>query len=92
MKKNYQFQFSKNAERQFADFEAVIQRRIVKKLDFYEKSENPLSFAKKLKGLDGKFSFRVGDYRVIVVPKDANNFIVLVILKIGHRREVYGDV
>lgn len=92
MKKIYQFQFSKNAERQFADFEAVIQRRIVKKLDFYEKSENPLSFAKKLKGLDDKFSFRVGDYRVIVVPKDANNFIVLVILKIGHRREVYEDV
>lgn len=92
MKKFYQFQFSKNAERQFADFEVVIQRRIVKKLDFYEKSDNPLSFAKKLKGLDGKFSFRVGDYRVIVVPKDANSFIVLVILKIGHRREVYEDV
>ncbi len=89
MKKIYQFQFSRNAEKQFADFEIKVQKRIIKKLDFYEKSGDPLSFAKKLKGLDDKFSFRVGDYRLIVVPKDANNFVVLVILKIGHRREVY---
>lgn len=92
MKKSYQFQFSKNAERQFADLEIAVQKRIVKKLDFYEKQNNPLSFAKKLKGLDGKFSFRIGDYRVIVVPKDTHSFVVLVILKIGHRREVYEDI
>ncbi|MFA5947621.1 MAG: type II toxin-antitoxin system RelE/ParE family toxin [Candidatus Gracilibacteria bacterium] len=92
MKKIYQFQFSKNAERQFADLEVVIQKRIVKKLDFYEKSADPFLFAKKLKGLDDKFSFRIGDYRVIVVPKNDNSFVVLVILKIGHRREVYDAI
>jgi mRNA-degrading endonuclease RelE of RelBE toxin-antitoxin system len=89
MKKDYQFQFSKNAEKQFANLEVVVQRRIIKKLDFYEKSNDPLSFAKKLKGLDGRFSFRIGDYRVIVALKDVNSFVVLVILKIGHRREIY---
>jgi len=92
MGKNYQFQFSGNAEKQFSDLEITIQRRIIKKLDFYEESGDPLSFAKKLKGLTDKFSFRVGDYRIIVVPKDNNNFIVLVILKIGHRREVYDTI
>lgn len=92
MKKIYQFQFSGNAERQFADFEVTVQRRIIKKLDFYEKSSDPLSFAKKLKGLDNNFSFRIGDYRLIVVPKDRNSFVVLVILKIGHRREIYETI
>lgn len=89
MKKIYQFQFSRNAERQFADFEVKAQRRIVKKLDFYEKSGDPMLFAKKLKGFDDKFSFRIGDYRAIVASRDINKFVVLVILKIGHRREVY---
>jgi len=59
------------------------------KIEFYEKTKKPLSFAKKLKGFDDRFSFRVGDYRIIVTPKNSDTFIILVVLKIGHRREVY---
>lgn len=89
MKKIYQFQFSGNAERNFSFLDKTIQKRIVKKLDFFEQSENPLFYAKKLKGFDNKFSFRIGDYRIIFMLKDQKVLTVLLILKIGHRREVY---
>lgn len=89
MSKSYQFQFSENAEKDFSLLDYVIQKRILNKLEFYEKSNKPFSFAKKLNGFDDRFSFRIGDYRVIVTPEGNDTFVILVILKIGHRREVY---
>ncbi len=89
MKKSYKLQFSRNGEKDFSSLEKNLQKRIINKLGFFENSGDPLSFAKKLQGLDDKFSFRIGDYRVIVSPDDKNVLVVLVVLKIGHRREVY---
>lgn len=87
--KVFRFEFSPNAERAFAHFDKGFQKRVLDKLEFFEKSKDPLSFAKKLKGLDNIYRFRVGDYRVFVQPKEGGSWIVLVILKIGHRRDVY---
>lgn len=78
MKKSYQFQFSANAERDFAGLEKSFQKRILKKLKFFEKSQNPLSSAKKLHVIGDKYAFRIGDYRVIVTPKNQKTFIILV--------------
>lgn len=89
MKKSYQFQFSQKAELEFAALERSLQKRIFEKLSFFEHSDDPLAFAKKLRGMDRFYRFRVGDYRIIVTPKDKKTFIILLILKIGHRREVY---
>lgn len=89
MKKSYQFQFSRNADNDFASLEKNLQARILKKLEFFEHLADPLSFAKKLQGLENRYSFRIGDYRVIVSKKDQKILIVLVVVKIGHRREVY---
>lgn len=91
MKKNYQFQFSKNAERDFSTLEKSLQKRILKKLEFFEKNKNPLLSAKKLSGFENKYSFRIGDYRIIVTPKSRQIFVILLVLKIGHRREIYGE-
>ena len=52
-------------------------------------SSRPVEFGKPLRySLKGARRLRVGDYRVIytIEPPD-----VVVIVKIGHRREVYGD-
>lgn len=89
MKKSFQFQFTPPAEDQFAVFPKVLQKRIFYKLMFFEKSPNPFVYAKKLKGAENIYRFRIGDYRVIVTPQDQHTFIILLILKIGHRREVY---
>ena len=89
MLKKYEFQFSRNAEKGFASLENALKKRILKKLAYFESAGDPLSFAKKLIGFEDRFSFRIGDFRVIVSPQDKKTLVILVVLKIGHRREVY---
>lgn len=89
MKKPFKFQFTPSAEGQFAVLPKVLQKRIFYKLTFFEKSPNPFAYAKKLKGPENIYRFRIGDYRIIVTPQDRHTFVILLILKIGHRREVY---
>lgn len=63
-----------------------IQRRIVKKLDYYCAQSHPLQYAEPLTRFDiGSYRFRVGDYRVII---DIDHSTIIVLL-IGHRREIY---
>ncbi|MEK7523806.1 MAG: type II toxin-antitoxin system RelE/ParE family toxin [Patescibacteria group bacterium] len=91
--KIFQFQFSRKAEDEFATLAKPLRQRIFAKLCFFEKAKNPLSFAKKLTGREHQFRFRIGDYRIIVEPHAQKNgetvYVILVILKVGHRREVY---
>jgi mRNA interferase RelE/StbE len=64
---------------------------ILKKLDFYIKLPDPFTKAKKLKNFSiDTYRFRVGDYRIIF-RKDPKTsvLVVLIILKIAHRKEVY---
>lgn len=61
-------------------------RRILDKIKFYCNSENPLVWAKPLKGnIVGSYRFRVGDYRIFFDIK--RNMIFA--LKIEHRKDVY---
>lgn len=85
----YQFQFSRAAQGTFATLERSLQKRILKKAEVWQAASNPLSFAKKLTGRENTFRFRVGDFRLIVVPKSTDVLVILVIVKIGHRKEVY---
>ncbi|AGA70619.1 cytotoxic translational repressor of toxin-antitoxin stability system [Desulfitobacterium dichloroeliminans LMG P-21439] len=53
-----------------------------------EGCENPRLHGKALKGnLDSRWSYRVGDYRLLAEIQDSK--ITLLIVSIGHRREVY---
>jgi mRNA interferase RelE/StbE len=42
---------------------------------------------KKLKGLKGLYRARVGDYRVVYSAEHAR--LVVLVVRIGHRREIY---
>ena len=51
-------------------------------------ADNPKpSGAEKLKGRDGSLRVRVGDYRIIYEILDRE--LVVIVVTIGHRREVY---
>jgi mRNA interferase RelE/StbE len=53
-------------------------------------SQNPFSEllnVKKLKGSEGVFRFRLGDYRVLYEVRKER--LIVLVIKIGHRREVY---
>lgn len=82
----YQYFFTPQALKQIKKLPLSIQKRIIKKLDFYCQ-KNSLSQADYLTDSRlGSFRFRVGDYRVIFDQEDNNSIIIL---KIGHRRDIY---
>ncbi len=63
-----------------------VQKRIIKKLDYFAKTVSPLSFADRLVNHEiGEYRFRIGDYRVIF-DHARDTFVILAI---GHRREIY---
>ena len=91
MIKKYQFQFSPKAEKEFIRLTKPLQKRIFEKLCFFEIQKNPLTYAKPLSGIKNHFRFRIGDYRIIITPKDKDTFIILLILKIAHRKDIYKE-
>ena len=63
-----------------------LQKRIIKKLEFYASQEKPTAFSKPLVNLPpSTHRFRVGDYRIAFYV----NRSTLYVERIGHRREVY---
>ncbi len=65
---------------------ADIQKRIVKKLQFFSSQVDPMVFSKPLINLPpATHRFRVGDYRIAFHIQDG----VLLIDRIRHRKEVY---
>lgn len=88
MPAEYQIEFVKSARKEFEGLPKKIQDRVVESLGFLAK--NPFSEllrVKKLKGAEALYRVRVSDYRVVYeVKKDV---LLILVIKIGHRREVY---
>lgn len=80
------YEFTNSGAKDLERLPLEIQKRIFKKLDYFTSSKNPLIFAENLINFEiGQYRFRIGDYRVIFDIEDD----MLVILSIGHRREIY---
>jgi mRNA interferase RelE/StbE len=80
----YRFVYTRRAERDIKKLEPNIKERIDNALLRY--SEQPLRFAEKLSDpILGEYRFRIGDYRVIFDIEGSE----IVILRVGHRREIY---
>lgn len=88
---NYQVFFTKSARREFDRLPENVQQRVVDALQVL--GSNPFSellSIKKLRGAPSLYRVRLGDYRVVyTLEKDR---LVVTIIKIGHRREVYHGV
>ena len=82
----YHIDVSATAEKQLKKLPRAVQIRIVTKI--MQLADDPYpSGCRKLTGFDDAFRVRVGTYRVIYSVHQAT--IVIVILKIGHRKDVY---
>ena len=88
----FRFEFSPHSERAFALFDKTFQRRLLDKLDFFEQASDTMSHAKKLNGLENTYRFRVGDYQVLVRPREDGSLVILVILKIARRKDIYENL
>lgn len=89
-KKSYKIEFSRRAEKDFAKLDKAVQRFLLEKMRVLEKAEDPLRGAAKLVNQGDMWRWRFGDYRVIFAADGKGQMVILVILKVGHRREVYG--
>jgi mRNA interferase RelE/StbE len=82
----YRIEFLKTAKKELAKLPQQIQKRIAAKIDTLLLDPYP-SDSKKLKNGNGRFRIRVGDYRIIYRLEDDQ--LVILVIKIGHRRDVY---
>jgi mRNA interferase RelE/StbE len=80
--------FQPTAARQFGKLNKAAQARIQAFLESRVLAGNPRLHGAPLSGgLKGLWKYRVGDYRLICELKD--DVLVILIIKIGHRSEVY---
>ncbi|MBN2317608.1 MAG: type II toxin-antitoxin system RelE/ParE family toxin [Acidobacteria bacterium] len=82
----YKIEISATAERQLKKIRREDQVRILGAVSLLARNPHP-DGCRKMSGYDDVYRIRVGNYRVIYEIDGKR--IVVVILKIGHRREIY---
>ncbi len=84
------FRLFPHAKKELNHLSDNVSGHILAKLEHYCEMENPLRFAKPLEGeFKGFYRFRIGEYRVIFSVGKSGKVIILLILKVGHRKDVY---
>ena len=80
----YRLVYTRRAVRDIEKLDPSIRQRIGKSLLRYE--SDPIKYAEKLTDPElGSYRFRIGDYRAIFDIEGQD----IVILRVGHRRELY---
>ncbi len=83
----YRIKILPTAQKELASLPKVIRIRIGRKIDSLQTNPTPQG-VKLLKGKDREaYRVRVGDYRILYQIK--KDILTVLVIKIGHRREVY---
>lgn len=82
----YKIQFTKHAESQLTSLPKDEIKKISKRIDKLASDPFPPK-CEKLEGEEGVYRVRQGDYRILYSVFDKK--LIILVLKIGHRREVY---
>jgi len=88
MSPSYKVEFVKSAKKEFDHLPSKIKERITEALKFL--SQNPFSDllrTKKIKGADHLYRIRIGDYRLVYEIQKMR--LLILVIKIGHRKEIY---
>ncbi len=82
----YDIEISETAEKQLKKLQRGDQRRVARAIVALADEPRPRG-SRKLSGYSDVFRVRVGRYRVIYSV--SGNRLIVIILKIGHRKDVY---
>jgi mRNA interferase RelE/StbE len=82
--------YTKKAKKDLKKIDKKDSIKVASKIEFYSRQKNPLKYAKKLKfPLDDLYRFKIGNYRAIFETNSKGKILLLTILKIGHRKDIY---
>jgi len=82
----YRIEFKPSAAKEFSQLPKNVQKRITIKVNTLADNPRPRG-VEKLEGRENRYRIRVGDYRVIYEIHD--EVLLVLVVRIGHRREVY---
>ena len=82
----YEIEISRTAEKQLEKIPREEQQRVVRAMLALAEAPHPRG-SRKLSGYDDVFRIRVGRYRVLYSIVESR--LVIIILKVGHRKDVY---
>jgi len=82
----YRVRIAPAAERQLRKFDPQVRRRLHAAIDLLAEQPRPPA-AIQLVGGAGEWRVRTGDYRIIYEISDSE--LIVLVLRLGHRREVY---
>ena len=82
----YRVALSPMAARQMRKLDAQVRRRLQAALDLLAEHPRPPS-ATQLVGGSGEWRVRTGDYRIVYEIEDDR--LLVLVLRLGHRREIY---
>jgi mRNA interferase RelE/StbE len=86
----YQIKILPTARKELASLPKAIRARIARKIDSLQTNPSPQG-VKLLKGKGREaYRLRVGDYRILYQVK--KDILTILVIKIGHRREVYREI
>ena len=89
--KTWTVEFDDRARRELRKLDAKTQQTILRYLrERIAGADDPRRFGKPLRmKLAGLWRYRIGDYRLICRLEE--NRLVVLVLRVGHRREIYED-
>ena len=82
----YRIEFSYRAAKAYRTLPEDVRRRIEPKIDALAEHPRPHG-ARKIEGEQTAYRVRVGDYRILYEVHDRP--LLILIMNVGHRREVY---
>jgi mRNA interferase RelE/StbE len=83
---SFRIEVSATAEKQIRKLSRDEQVRVLRAIRLLANASNPPG-SRKIRGYDDVFRIRVGPYRILY--RIEGRRLLIIILKIGHRREIY---
>jgi mRNA interferase RelE/StbE len=82
----YKIEFTRAAEKQLSDIPRIELKKLARRIEKLADDPFPQGH-EKMKGREDLYRVRQGDYRILYSVFEGN--LLVLIVKIGHRREVY---
>ncbi len=84
----YRVEFTRSAKKEFLTLRQDVQDQVLEAIEVIRQNPSTtLVRIRKLTGVESVYRFRVGDYRVLYELRALQ--LVIFVIKIGNRREVY---